>query len=123
MTSRKANEDQVVYTICDSHCGGSCVIRVHVRENKIVRLETDDAEEPQLRACARGRAYRQRVYAPDRLLYPLKRSGARGSGEFTRVSWDEALDTIAGEMKRFRNTYGPASIEGATCNINQKEVR
>ena len=110
MTSRRANEDQVVYTICDSHCGGSCVIRVHVRENKIVRLETDDAEEPQLRACARGRAYRQRVYAPDRLLYPLKRSGARGSGEFTRVSWDEALDTIAGEMKRVRDTYGPASI-------------
>jgi anaerobic dimethyl sulfoxide reductase subunit A len=110
MSANKNNQERVVATICNSHCSGACVIKAHVREGRIVRIETDDGEEPQLRACARGRAYRQRVYAPDRLLYPLKRTGARGSGEFTRVSWDEALEAVAYEMKRVRDTYGPASI-------------
>ena len=62
MSSGNSNE-KVVSTICNSHCGGTCVIKAHVRGDRIVRLETDDGEEPQLRACARGRAYRQRVYA------------------------------------------------------------
>lgn len=110
MSPGKRSEEEVISTICNSHCGGSCVIKIHVRDGRITRLETDDGEDPQLRACARGRAYRQRVYAPGRLLYPLKRTGARGSGEFARVSWNEALETVAHHMKRVRDTYGPASI-------------
>jgi len=106
----ETREDKVVSTICNSHCGGSCVINIHVRDGVIRRLESDDGVEPQFRACARGRSYRQRVYAPDRLLYPLKRVGDRGAGRFERVPWDEALDTVASEMKRVRDTYGPASI-------------
>ncbi|OGP67236.1 MAG: hypothetical protein A2169_02730, partial [Deltaproteobacteria bacterium RBG_13_47_9] len=74
------------------------------------RIETDDGEEPQLRACLRGRAYRQKVYAPDRLRYPLKRVGRRGEGKFERISWDEALETVVGELIRVRDTYGPAAI-------------
>lgn len=86
------------------------MLKVHVHEGKIVRMETDDGEEPQLRACLRGRAYRQRVYAPDRLKYPMKRVGPRGEGQFERISWDEALDTVARELIRARDTYGNASI-------------
>ena len=103
------SEEQIVRTICNSHCGGNCEMNVHVRGNKIVRIEPDD-REGRSRMCARGHAYRQRVYAPDRLLYPLKRTGARGAGEFTRISWDEALETVAQEMKRVKATYGNASI-------------
>ncbi|MBI4286786.1 MAG: molybdopterin-dependent oxidoreductase [Chloroflexi bacterium] len=102
---------KVVITTYASHCGGSCILKLHVQDGVIRRIETDDEEEPQLRACARGRAYRQRVYAPERLLYPLKRIGKRGEkGKFQRISWDEALGTVAGEIKRVRDTYGPASI-------------
>lgn len=104
------SEEKVIPTTCASHCGGSCLLKVHVKDGIITRIETDDAEEPQLRACVRGRAQRQRAYAPDRILFPLKRVGARGEGKFERISWDEALDTIASEWMRIRDTYGPKSI-------------
>lgn len=85
-------------------------MKVHVDAGRIVRIETGGKGEASHRMCARGRAYRQRVYAPDRLLYPLKRNGARGAGAFTRVSWDEALDNVAHEMKRVKDAYGNAAI-------------
>jgi len=103
-------ETRTVLTSCSHDCGGRCVLKVHVSEGKIVRIETDSGEEPQLRACLRGRAYRQRVYASDRLKYPMKRVGHRGEGQFERISWDEALDTVAAELIRVKNTHGNASI-------------
>jgi len=101
--------EQIVHTVCNSHCGGNCEMRVHVRGGKITRIEPNNRND-QPRMCARGHAYRQRVYAPDRLLYPLKRTGDRGAGTFIRISWDEALDTIAAEMKRVKAIYGNAAI-------------
>ncbi|MEE8470603.1 MAG: molybdopterin-dependent oxidoreductase [Dehalococcoidia bacterium] len=106
----KQTQEQVTMTTCSSHCGGACGLKVYTKEDVITRIETDDGEEPQARACLRGRAYRQRVYHPDRLLHPLKRAGERGEGRFQRISWDEALDTVAGEIKRVRDTYGPQAI-------------
>ena len=109
---RKAlpGDEKVVTTTCASHCGGSCILKLHLERGAVTRIETDDGPEPQLRACARGRAYRQRLYAPDRLLYPMKRVGERGEGRFERISWHEAVDTVGGEIKRVRDAYGPASI-------------
>lgn len=104
------SEQKVIRTLCNSHCGGSCVLKVHVKDGAIVRIETDDGEEPQFRACLRGRAYRQRVYDPDRLKYPMKRTGARGEGKFERISWDEALGTVANELTRVKESYGTAAI-------------
>jgi anaerobic dimethyl sulfoxide reductase subunit A len=102
-------EEKIIRTICSSHCGGTCEMKVHVRDNRIVRIEPDDRPyHPRL--CARGHAYRQRVYAPDRLLYPLKRTGDRGSGAFARVSWEEALDTIAEKMQHIKAAYGNGAI-------------
>jgi len=102
-------EEKVVRTLCNSHCGGTCEMKVHVRGGKIVYIEPED-REGHAKMCARGHAYRQRVYAPDRLLHPLKRTGPRGSGEFQKVSWEEALDFTALEMKRIRSEYGNAAI-------------
>lgn len=70
----------------------------------------DSPEAPRLRACARGLSQVQRVYHPDRLLYPLKRVGERGQGQFQRISWDEALDTVAGQMRRIKDAYGPEAL-------------
>ncbi len=100
---------------CPHDCGGSCLLIAHVEDGVVKRITTDESrpDEPgaaQLRACLKGRAYRQRLYHPDRLKYPLKRTGERGSGEFKRVSWDEALDTAAQEMLKIREKYGPTAI-------------
>ena len=109
MSPDKTSGDRIVHTLCNSHCGGQCEMKVHVKDGKIVRIEPSGNEETHP-PCAKGRAYRQRVYAPDRVLYPLKRTGPRGSGEFARISWDEALDLVAKEMLRIRETYGNASM-------------
>ena len=104
------SKEQEIITSCPHDCGGRCVLRVHVKDGVVTRIESDNGEEPQLRACSRGRAYRQRVYAPDRLKYPMKRTGNRGEGKFERISWDEALDMVANELKRIKNTYGCPAI-------------
>ncbi|MBW2183945.1 MAG: hypothetical protein JRF49_08785, partial [Deltaproteobacteria bacterium] len=54
------SEEQEIITSCPHDCGGTCVLKAHVKNGVITRIETDDGEDPQLRACARGRAYRQR---------------------------------------------------------------
>ena len=92
-------------------CGGRCPLRLHVKDGRIIRVEGDDAQEPeQLRACLRCRAYRKEVYHPERLMHPLKRVGPKGEGRFERISWDEALETIAQELGRVKDTYGNPSI-------------
>ena len=109
----------IVPTGCCHDCGGRCVLKAHVKDGRIIRIESDTGEEPQIRACLRGRAYRQRVYSPDRLKTPLRRVGERGEGKFEPVSWDEALDEVAHELKRIKKTYGNASIFFAAGSGNQ----
>lgn len=101
---------KIINTGCCHDCGGRCTLKAHVKDGKIIRFETDNGEEPQLRACLRGRAYRQKVYHPDRLKYPMRRIGERGEGKFERISWDEALDIVANKMKEIKVKYGNSSI-------------
>lgn len=110
MLAEPRDRDKVVVTACSSHCGGHCLLKAHVRGGVITRIETDDGEEPQLRACLRCRAYRQRVYDPGRLQYPMRRTGERGEGKFERISWDQALDTTAAQLNRIRSEYGPQAV-------------
>ena len=124
---------RIVRAGCPSHnCGGRCLLKLHVRDGIIVRIETDDratdnVDAPQLRACVRGRAYRRRQYHPDRLLHPLKRTGRRGEGKFQPVSWSEALDRVAGEITRVRKAYGSAALfvpygSGSYSQTNGRQV-
>ncbi len=112
---RSPTRDRIVRVGCPAHnCGGRCLLGAHVRDGVIVRLETDDrpdsVADPQLRACTRGRAYLRRQYHPDRLTHPLRRVGRRGEGRFERISWDEALELLAGEIRRVRETYGNGAL-------------
>src|SRR4030042_3030075 len=100
---------------CPAHnCGGRCLLIAQVENGRITRLDTDDRPDslaaPQLRACARGRAYLRRQYHPDRLQYPLKRVGRRGEGQFVRCTWDEALNMAAGQLQRVRAKFGNQAL-------------
>lgn len=111
----QASPVQKIRVGCPAHnCGGRCLLIAHVQAGRITRLETDDRPDsvaaPQLRACVRGRAYLRRQYHPDRLLYPLKRAGKRGEGRFERISWDEAIETVAAQMLRVRSIYGNSAL-------------
>ena len=92
-------------------CHGACGVFVHVRDGVVVKIE-GDPESPMSRGslCAKGLASVQLVYHPDRLRYPVKRAGEKGEGKWQRISWDEALDTIATRYKKIIEEYGPESI-------------
>ncbi|MBN1189725.1 MAG: molybdopterin-dependent oxidoreductase [Dehalococcoidales bacterium] len=120
-------------------------VRVYVEDGKIKRMRPiifDDKEDaPSWVINAHGRKFtpprkttlqsyevpeRMRVYAENRIKYPMKRKTfdpngerhpeMRGKDEFVRISWDEALDIVAGEIKRIRQTYGPAAITAMTSS-------
>jgi anaerobic dimethyl sulfoxide reductase subunit A len=106
---------QKIFTsTCGHNCGGRCVVNAHVRDGQIVRISTDPrrwtSEMPPLHACVRGFGQLERVNHPDRLRYPLRRTGPRGAGRFERIGWEEALEEVARQMRRVRDTWGPAAI-------------
>ncbi len=107
------SEEKIIATTGRNNCGGRCRIYAHVRNGKIEKLTTDcgagDERDAPLTACARGLNYHTTYLNDQRLLYPMKRVGERGSGRFERISWDEAIDTIAREWVRIRDAYGPRS--------------
>ena len=60
--------------------------------------------------CGKVRRFDRRVYSDERILHPAVRSGPKGSGQFSRVTWDEALDLIADKMIEARDKYGAESV-------------
>jgi len=106
--------ETVVTSTCGHNCGGRCIVNAHVRDGRIVKISTDPRkwsfEVPPLHACVRGFGQAERVNHPDRLRQPLRRTGPRGSGQFEPIGWDEALDEVARQLRRVRDTYGPAAI-------------
>lgn len=112
---KKTQYDAIKWAGCTINCGSKCPVRVFVNDGKIDHIETDNTGgdefgSHQVRACLRGRSNRFRVYNPNRLKYPLKRVGKRGEGKFVRISWDEAIDTIATKLKEVKSKYGNEAI-------------
>jgi anaerobic dimethyl sulfoxide reductase subunit A len=109
---------------CWGNCGGRYPNYALVKDGVVIRQKTDDThpdspEYPQQRGCARGRSQRHQVFGADRLKYPMKRKNwepgggkreLRGQDEWVRISWDEALDLVAGEIKRIKEAYGNTAI-------------
>ena len=132
--------DEKVYIQCT--VGGP--VRVYVKDGKITKMRPiilDETDAPSWVISAGGKKFtpprkttlqsylvpeRTRVYAENRIKYPYRRKSfdpngerhteMRGKDEYVRISWDEALDIVAGEIKRLRETYGPASITGMTSS-------
>jgi anaerobic selenocysteine-containing dehydrogenase len=97
--------------VCPHDCPDTCVMTVGVEAGRAVELGGDpDHPFTQGFLCAKVNHYLERVYSPDRLLYPLKRVGPKGEGRFERISWDEALDTIAARYREIIAAHGAQAI-------------
>lgn len=120
---------------CWGNCGGRCLNKALVKDGIVLRQKTDDNYEDtpqrfQQRGCLRGRSMRKYIMGSDRVRYPLKRKSwqpgggenahgeLRGLEEFEQISWDEATDLIAAEIKRVYAEYGPRSVFAISVDGN-----
>src|SRR6201985_1006196 len=113
---------KVVHAVCSHDCPDSCGVLVTVDEatGRAVKMQGDPSH-PVTRGflCGKVAKYLDRVYSPDRLLYPMRRRAGMAKGPlqqgkeletFERISWDEALDTIASRLQKISDEHGPESI-------------
>jgi anaerobic selenocysteine-containing dehydrogenase len=103
--------DFVVRGACPHDCPDTCATLVEVRDDRAVGFH-GDPDHPFTRGwlCAKVRPYLDRVYSPDRLQDPMRRVGAKGSGEWVRISWDEAIGEIAERWQDIIIEHGAAAI-------------
>ena len=102
--------DSVVKSHCRM-CHGGCGVLVYVKDGKIAKIAGDpDCPINHGTLCSKGIAASQLVYHPDRLTYPVRRVGSKGSGKWERISWDEALDAIAEKILNYKESFGAESI-------------
>lgn len=104
-------DDQVFASVCRGNCGGGCKLDVRVRDGKVVSTTSGKyPDERYNRICSRGLSHLQRIYDPDRLKYPMRRVGERGSGEWEQITWDEAIDEITTKWKQYQAESGDSSV-------------
>src|SRR5882672_5966905 len=117
----KKMAEKVVHAACPHDCPDACGVLITVRDGRATKIQGDPAH-PMTRGflCAKVAKYLDRVYSPDRVLYPMRRVGPKGatslregragapvapSSAFERISWDEALDEIARRLRRIAAEY------------------
>ncbi len=115
-----AEEAQGITTVwghCAINCPGRCALKFHVKDDQVLWVDTYsndtlDLDDPQPRACLRGRSYRRWMYDPDRIYYPMRRvpGTKRGDGRYERISWDEALTEIAAQLQDVIDNYGNEAV-------------
>jgi anaerobic selenocysteine-containing dehydrogenase len=102
---------QVRHSVCALDCPDTCSLLIDIDDGKGSRLRGDpDHAVTRGFLCGKVARYLDREYSPDRLLYPQKRIGEKGEGRFQRISWDEALDTIAARLSETSSQFGPEAI-------------
>ena len=102
---------EVQHSVCALDCPDACSLLITVDDGKGSRLR-GDPNHPVTRGflCGKVARYLDREYSPDRLLYPQRRVGAKGEGRFERISWDEALDTIARKLTGICTEFGSEAV-------------
>jgi anaerobic selenocysteine-containing dehydrogenase len=109
----------VIHAACPHDCPDACGVLITVQDGKASRIQGDPAH-PVTRGflCAKVAKYLDRVYSPERVLYPMRRAGPKGvsdknlrpANEFERISWDEALNEITARFKQVGAEFGPEAI-------------
>ena len=80
-------ETKTIPVSCNKDCAAGCPLLAHVKDGKIIKITNNPNGTPYMQGCGKGFQAMQAAYAPDRLLNPLIRTGARGCGDFKAVSW------------------------------------
>jgi thiosulfate reductase / polysulfide reductase chain A len=114
--------DREVYTLCEQ-CVWRCGLRAKVVSGKVYKLD-GNPNHPHSNGmlCPRGQAGVAALYDPDRLQFPMVRAGDRGSGMWKRVTWNEALDYVAGKLQSLKQQFGPESmVFSSTHNLSQPQ--
>src|ERR1041385_5268699 len=111
MPEPSVQADIQVSTAFPLDCPDGCSLSVSVRDGRIIAIDGSTAN-PVTRGymCAKVRRFPERVYGPDRLRFPMVRTGPKGANHFARVSWDEALNAIAQAIERVRDQHGAEAI-------------
>lgn len=102
---------EIRHSVCALDCPDACGLVIQVESGVGSKLRGDPGHPiTQGFLCGKVAKYLDREYSPERLLYPQKRIGAKGEGRFERICWDEALDTIAGNLRRIGEESGTEAI-------------
>ena len=101
---------KIKYSVCPHDCPDTCALKVEVEDGKIVKVAGDPLH-PLTKGviCEKVRAYPERIYG-NRILYPMRRTGKKGGGEFKRISWNDAIDEITKRWRELISKYGSESI-------------
>ncbi len=99
-----------VAVTCNKDCGGGCPLVAMVKDGRVARVRNNPLGGRAMKGCARGFEMPRVVYAPDRILKPLLRTGARGSGQYREAEWPEALELVARRLAEVQSRYGGGSI-------------
>ena len=96
---------------CPHDCPDTCSMVFEVQDGKLISVK-GNPDHPMTRGglCVKLKDYEKRHYHPDRLLYPMRRSGPKGTNQFERITWDEALDEIVARWKAIIAEHGPQAI-------------
>ena len=119
-TTETSSTLQQVRTVCAHDCPDACSILVTLDAGRVVRTD-GDLEHPFTQGflCGKVNRYAERVYAPDRLLTPLRRVGAKGEGRFEPITWAAALDDMVARWQAIAAQYGSEAIAGYAYSAHQ----
>lgn len=117
-----ADETKIVKTACRA-CIANCGVLAYVKNGRVVKLEGNPVDPmSQGRMCAKGLSGIQALYHPNRNKYPLQRVGERGGNRWRRISWDQALTTIAEKLMETKEKYGEEAVFCSTGGGGNPEI-
>ena len=113
----------IIRTACAHDCPDQCSLLAHVEDGQLLKLQ-GDPDHPMTAgfACAKVNREHESVNSPDRVLTPLRRTGAKGQGQFAPISWDEALDEITGRWQAIIREDGPLALLGYAYSAHQGQI-
>ena len=110
--SSRTKPVRIAPSACPHDCPSTCALEVEVLDSHTIGRVRGAADNSYTAGviCAKVARYAERVHHPDRLLHPLRRTGDKGSGEFARISWDDALDLVAEHAQRAEQRDGAEAV-------------